>query len=114
MTGRRRAAVDEELKRAREAEVSGTPAAAWSHLERAHVLSQPFAFPHVRVHLAMFAFAWHHHLWHELVGQLPRLLLAGPASALGRAPIGNTGGSNVSLFRPLPVPADLQALLDER
>jgi hypothetical protein len=114
MTGRLRDAFEDELGRARQAELAGSTTAAWNHLERAHILSQPFALPHVQVHLAMFGFAWRRRWWGELLGQLPRIALAGPASALGRAPIGNTGGSNVSLFKPLPVPADLQALLDQR
>lgn len=45
------------------------------------------------------------------LGQLLRLALATPGSALGRVPVGNTGGSDVSLFQPMPVPADLQALI---
>jgi hypothetical protein len=27
-------------------------------------------------------------------------------------PVGNTGGANVSATRPMPVPPDLQAILD--
>jgi hypothetical protein len=27
-------------------------------------------------------------------------------------PVGNTGGANVSAMRPMPVPSDLQAILD--
>jgi hypothetical protein len=27
-------------------------------------------------------------------------------------PVGNTGGANVSAFRPMPVPEDLQRLLE--
>jgi Protein of unknown function (DUF3703) len=40
-----------------------------------------------------------------------RLLVAGPGSALGRYPLGNTGGANVSAMRPMPIPADLDAIL---
>ncbi|AGW95354.1 hypothetical protein N234_35415 [Ralstonia pickettii DTP0602] len=31
---------------------------------------------------------------------------------LGWLPIGNTGGANVSGFKAMPVPADLQRLID--
>ena len=48
----------------------------------------------------------------EVVGQLVRLLVAGPGSAVGRYPLGNTGGANVSAVTPMPIPADLQAVLD--
>lgn len=114
MTSALSAALENELQRSRSEETEGRGAAAWVHLERAHILSQPFPVPHVRVHVAMLGFAWRHRWWGEVIGQIPRIILAGPASALGRAPIGNTGGSNVSLFKPLPVPADLQELLSER
>ena len=40
-----------------------------------------------------------------------RLLVAGPGSALGRYPLGNTGGANVSAVTPMPIPADLRAVL---
>jgi hypothetical protein len=51
---------------------------------------------------------------HEIAGQLVRLLVAGPGSALGRYPKGNTGGANVSAVTPMPIPADLQAVLAGR
>ena len=114
MSGRLKDALQDELSRAREEETHGSRLTAWSHLERAHILSQPFPLPHVQVHLAMLGFAWRQGWWGEVLGQFPRIVLAGPASALGRAPVGNTGGSNVSLFKPLPVPEDLQLLLDRR
>jgi hypothetical protein len=112
MTPRLQQAFEHELAQSRAAEATGTVDAAWSHLERAHILSQPFPRPHVHVHVAMFGFAWRRRWWGEILGQIPRILLAGPASALGRAPLGNTGGANVSLFKPLPVPADLEDLLN--
>jgi hypothetical protein len=47
----------------------------------------------------------------EAVGQLLRLLVAGPGSALGRYPEGNTGRASVPLTQPMPMPADLAAIL---
>jgi hypothetical protein len=61
----------------------------------------------------MFAFAWRRRNFREWAGQIPRLLLAAPGSWLGRAPLGNTGGANVGIFTPMPIPDDLQALLRE-
>lgn len=87
---------------------------AWHHLERAHVLSQAYAWPHLRVHVCMLAFAWRHRLVREFLGQLPRILLAMPGSWIGRAPLGNTGGANVGIFTPMPVPAELQELLEPK
>ena len=48
----------------------------------------------------------------EVFGQLIRLALAAPASWLGTYPTGNTGGASVSMFKPMPIPPDLQRLLD--
>lgn len=103
-----------ELAMARTAEVRGDVRLAWRSLERAHVLSQAFAGPHLRVHWVMAGFAWRRWDVRELLGQLPRLLLAAPGSWSGRAPRGNTGGSNVGIFTPMEIPADLQLLLDRR
>ncbi|WNG18691.1 DUF3703 domain-containing protein [Cystobacter fuscus] len=107
-----RAAFEVELRQAAEAEREGGLPRAWRHLERAHILSQAYAGPHVRVHCRMFAFGWRRGDVRELLGQLARLLVAGPGSWLGRAPLGNTGGANVGIFTPMPIPEDLRVLLD--
>jgi hypothetical protein len=83
----------------------------WSHLERAHILSQPMAGAHVRTHAAMFGAAVRHHDGREIVGQVFRLIVAGPGSFTGRYPVGNTGGANVSAFLPMDIPDDLRPLL---
>lgn len=85
--------------------------AEWNHLERAHILSQPMAVPHVRTHLAMLAFAIRHHDRYEILGQLFRLTVAAAGSWTGRYPLGNTGGTDIRAFEPMPVPADLRQLL---
>ncbi|MFP2956505.1 DUF3703 domain-containing protein [Myxococcus sp. 1LA] len=100
-----------ELAHAAVAEAAGNLPEAWRALERAHVLSQAHALPHLRVHRHMFTFAWRRSDVRELLGQVPRLLLAAPGSWLGRAPLGNTGGANVGIFTPMPIPEDIQALL---
>ncbi|MDC0707625.1 DUF3703 domain-containing protein [Stigmatella sp. ncwal1] len=102
-----------ELRAFREAEAREEMTAAWRLLERAHILSQAHAWPHLRVHGAMFAFAWRRRDMREWLGQWPRLLLAAPGSWLGRAPRGNTGGAHVGLFTPMPIPEDLQEWLRE-
>ena len=101
-----------ELAQAHAAERAKEGARAWHHLERAHVLSQAHALPHLRVHLGMLAWAWRHRDLRELVGQLPRVLVAAPGSWLGRAPLGNTGGAGVGILTPMPIPPDLQAQLE--
>ncbi|HWE24375.1 MAG TPA: DUF6010 family protein, partial [Myxococcales bacterium] len=77
-----------ELSAARHAEEQGLFPSAWRALERAHVLSQLYAMPHLRVHWLMAAFALRHGDLRELLGQIPRLLLAAPGSWTGRAPLG--------------------------
>lgn len=111
MTPRLSEHFERELHQSREAEARGDLASAWTSLERAHILSQAHAGPHIRVHCAMFTFAWRTRNPRELLGQIPRMLLAGPGSLLGRAPLGNTGGANVGIFTPMPIPEDLQSLL---
>ena len=85
---------------------------AWRHLERAHILSQAFAGPHIVVHVRMLSLAWRQRDARQVVGQLARIALAGPGSLLGRAPLGNTGGANAGIFTPMAVPTDLQQVLD--
>jgi hypothetical protein len=89
----------------------GDQAGEWHHLERAHILSQPMAGPHLRTHLAMLGAARRRHDRREVAGQMLRLVLAGPGSLTGRYPVGNTGGADVSALRPMPIPEDLCAVL---
>ena len=84
----------------------------WQHLERAHVLSQPMAVAHVRTHVAMLAYGVRHRDRREIVGQLVRLVVAAPGTWTGRYPVGNTGGANVSALEPMPIPDDLQEILN--
>jgi hypothetical protein len=101
----RELAFAEEHRRAREYE------AAFARLERAHILSQRHAFGHAGVHLQMWRLGWERRDLREVTGQLPRILAALLFSRLW-VPLGNTGGANVSAFRPMPVPADLRTVLD--
>jgi hypothetical protein len=101
-----------EREGARTARRRGDAAGEWRHLERAHILSQPMAGPHLLTHAAMLGAAWRRRDPGEVAGQLVRLLLAAPGSISGRYPLGNTGGADVSAFRPMPVPDDLRAVLN--
>ena len=59
MTAERRALIDawaEERAAAKTARSRGDLAAEWHHLERAHILSQPMAGPHVRTHVSMLGY----------------------------------------------------------
>lgn len=88
--------------------------AAWNHLEKAHIISQPYALAHIYVHILMIQFAWNQKNFKEILGQIPRILLAGPGSLLGLAPKGNTGGANVGIFTPMQIPEDLDREIKRR
>jgi hypothetical protein len=104
--------VQAELAAAEAAETRGEFFTAFQHLERAHVLGQATTVEHVRVHWRMFSFALRNRLRGEAVGQAWRLVAASIFTAPGLVPEGNTGGTNVSGFRRLPVPKDLKQALD--
>jgi hypothetical protein len=101
----------DERSAARQTRAAGDTTAEWRHLERAHILSQPLPAAHVRTHVTMLGYGIRHRDRREITGQLIRLLVAGPGSAVGRYPLGNTGGANVNAVTPMAIPADLQAVL---
>ena len=83
------------------------PAEGWRHLERAHIVAQPFALAHVGAHIEMLRQAVRDRDRIEILGQLVRVVLAAPASAFGRIPVGNTGRARVPLTAQMPIPNDL-------
>ncbi|MEV6432367.1 DUF3703 domain-containing protein [Nocardia sp. NPDC051463] len=85
----------------------------WHALERAHILSQRWAWPHTRAHWHMLRLALRCHDRGEAFGQLVRLSVAGLGSSVGRVPIGNTGRAAVGISTPMPVPAELARILDQ-
>ena len=106
--------VKHELAAARAARGNGDAATAFAYLERAHILSQYATSDHVRVHFEMLLWGlWQRDL-REILGQLLRIVGALTKTAIGWIPRGNTGGSNVSPFKPMQVPPDLEAILSVR
>jgi len=97
----------EEISLARSLERSGDHERAMRHLERAHVLGQRFIGPHVLVHWLMFRVAVARRDPGAALGQIARMVLGALGSAVGVLPIGNTGGSDVSMFRKMPIPPEL-------
>ena len=94
-----------ELAKAR---ISADP---WFHLERAHILSQPWAWPHTKVHAVMLRQALGDRDVREVIGQLLRFGVAAPGSLVGKYPVGNTGRTAVGLTTIAELPADLEAIL---
>ena len=84
---------------------------AWCHLERAHILGQPWFVQHSQVHWLMLKFGIKIKNRKEIIGQLPRLLVGGVKSFVGKIPTGNTGGANVPPLKKMPIPEDLEMLL---
>ena len=109
---RLRTAFEHEWNQANAAEHLGELEVAFAHLERAHILSQSITWLHVRSHVAMLRIGWRRRAPREILGQLSRIVAASLFSRLW-VPIGNTGGANVSAFRPMPLPPDLHALLTD-
>lgn len=103
--------VDEELAGFRRHRQVGRTREAWEALERAHVLAQPSAGLHTRVHLLMLAYALAHRRSGEALGQVLRVVLAPIGSWLGRAPLGNTGRASVGILEPMPIAPELAAKL---
>lgn len=111
-TQRIRPQVDAEIRSARAAESRGHFDTAFRHLERAHVLGQQSTAHHVRVHWLMLRMALRNRWAAEATGQAWRVAAAAVFTPLGLLPGGNTGGAGVSGLRPMPIPADLQRLVD--
>lgn len=84
---------------------------AWTHLERAHILGQFDWLAHFHVHVLMFKLGLKTRNWSEILGQIPRILLAIPGSLTGKAPLGNVGTSRMGIFTPMTIPADLEKIL---
>ncbi|MGW5151587.1 DUF3703 domain-containing protein [Rhodococcus koreensis] len=78
----------------------------WRHLERAHILSQPYPWPHTRNHIAMRALALRPHDRREALGQVVRIIGVAPGSALARCPEGNTGRTRAGTDDTHADPAD--------
>ncbi|MDK0524292.1 DUF3703 domain-containing protein [Streptomyces sp. ML-6] len=95
------------------ARASGPTAQRWRAVERAHILSQPWPWPHTRTHGVMFRLALQDRDVWEMLGQVVRLVVAAPGSAAGKYPDGNTGRTRVGINTPMPIPDDLAALLRE-
>jgi hypothetical protein len=85
---------------------------AWTHLENAHVLGQAYPIEHTYAHWLMLRFGFTIKSGREIIGQIPRLLIGGVKSFVGKIPVGNTGGSNVSPVRSIPIKPELQKILD--
>ncbi|AII11244.1 DUF3703 domain-containing protein [Rhodococcus opacus] len=84
--------------------------ARWAHHERAHIMSQPYPWPHTRNHVAMLNLALRQHDRREALGQIVRIIVAAPSSLAGRYPDGQHRPHPGGLMTPMPIPAGPAAL----
>lgn len=100
-----------ELEQCRAGLSNGNLPLAWHHLERAHILGQPYPREHSYVHWRMLLFGIRIKSGREILGQIPRLLVGGVKSFVGHIPVGNTGGANVPPLLPMEIPEDLAPVI---
>ena len=108
-----RTRLQQNLIESRQARRSKDLDRCWALLEDAHVLSQPWAWLHVRVHGSMFVAAMVQRDVREVRGQLSRIAVAGPGSFSGRYPTGNTGRARIPATQPMPIRSDLAKMLEQ-
>mgnify|MGYP000619178657 CR=1 FL=1 len=101
-----------ELKLAEQCYQSGQPQAAFTHLENAHVIGQSSTYLHVKAHVAMLIWGMRERNIKEALGQVVRIVGAATKTIFGLVPLGNTGGTNVSPFKPMPLSAEHTKILN--
>jgi hypothetical protein len=85
---------------------------AWYHLERSHIIGQSYPIEHTYSHWLMLKFGFRQKDTKEVFGQIIRLLVGGWKSFINHVPLGNTGGANVPPLKRMPIPNDIEKLLD--
>lgn len=89
----------------------GLPDEAFRRLENAHVIGQESTRLHVFAHYQMARWAVQQKDLRELLGQVLRIVGAATKTVFGLVPRGNTGGSNVSPFKPMPLSAEHERII---
>ena len=112
MKPRQRLEFDREIALGGELLARGDPQGAFRHLERAHVIGQNFVGAHAKAHWLMFKLELRRRRFSAVSGQAARLVLGIIGSAVGVVPLGNTGGTDISMFERLPIPPDLKEIID--
>lgn len=109
-----KSAFEAEIARGKSFLAHGEVDAGFKHLERAHVIGQAHAVLHVKSHWMMFKAEIRRHRPLAAFGQVLRIVLGGLGSAVGVVPTGNTGGSDVGMFKRMPIEPELKDLLEGR
>ena len=103
-------AIEHAFQQAEQAMQAQRSSDAFQWLERAHILTQRQPVRHARSHWLMLVLGWQSGDYREVAGQIPRIFAALLFSKIW-VPVGNTGRSRVSAFKPMPVAEELQSLL---
>lgn len=103
-------AFDDAMAKAAAALRAGQLDEAFAYLEVAHILGQRYVVPHVQTHWHMLRIGWRRASPAQVSGQLIRILIGAIGSTVGIVPIGNTGGTNINMFRRLPIPPALATI----
>lgn len=108
----RRTAFNTEIALAKERISEGDLDTGLVYLERAHIIGQAFVKPHASSHWLMLKLELRRRRPAAAFGQAVRIVLGVLGSAVGVVPVGNTGGSNISMFKRMPIPPELQKIID--
>lgn len=108
-----RGAFENEMSLAKMEYMASSYKQCFNHLERAHILGQSYIIPHTQSHWWMFKVGCKTGDLREIVGQTTRIIASVIFSRIW-VPLGNTGGANVSPIKPMKIPQDLQAYLDQK
>jgi len=112
MNSVRSVAFDNEIALAKRFIASGDVETSLTHLERAHVIGQAFVLPHARSHWLMLKAELRRRRPVAAFGQIVRIALGVVGSTVGVVPVGNTGGSNVGMFKRMSIAPELQSIID--
>jgi hypothetical protein len=106
------AAFRQEIALAKEFIAKDEFEAGFHRLERAHIIGQAFVIPHATSHWLMLRTEVRRRRLLAALGQTVRLVLGVLGSAVGVVPVGNTGGTDISMFKRMPVEPELQRIID--
>jgi hypothetical protein len=105
--------VNEEILKATQIQSSGDYSSAFAYLENAHVLGQESTYWHVKVHYLMMLWGIKQNNIKEVLGQVFRIIGAALFTAVKGVPVGNTGGSNVSPIKVMPIKPEYAAIISK-
>ncbi len=100
--------IQRELDLCRQAFAKNEYDLVFSHLERVHIISQPFPIEHTVIHFRMLTFAIKTLRPLEILVQFFYTLFSGKFSMLNIFPPGNTGGASALTKGRMAIPKDIE------